>query len=83
MEAKDEEQYLEWIDPRQPKDIKHIADEGFGSVYLATWLNPRTGYFENVALRITNTDIGSFLNEVEFYYFLNWFVYFKCRVHYT
>jgi hypothetical protein len=61
--------YLEWIDPQQITDIKHIADGGFGSVYQATWMNApeRFGYRikdGKVALKTTNSDISTFLNEV-------------------
>ena len=33
--------YWEWIEPSQFKDIKHLADGGFSSVYTATWINGR------------------------------------------
>jgi hypothetical protein len=68
--------YLEWIDPQQITDIKHIADGGFGSVYLATWKNAPAKRFKQrewmndaildgkVALKVTNSDISTFLNEV-------------------
>ena len=29
----------EWIEPSQFKDIKHLADGGFSSVYTATWID--------------------------------------------
>jgi hypothetical protein len=29
--------YLEWVDPEELSDVKHLADGGFGSVYTATW----------------------------------------------
>ena len=31
--------YWEWIEPKQFKDIKHLADGGFSSVYTATWID--------------------------------------------
>ena len=31
--------YWEWIEPSQFKDIKHLADGGFSSVYIATWID--------------------------------------------
>src|SRR6185295_20061502 len=31
--------YWEWIEPTQFKDIKHLADGGFSSVYTATWID--------------------------------------------
>ena len=31
--------YWEWIKPKQFKDIKHLADGGFSSVYKATWID--------------------------------------------
>ena len=35
------ENYWEWIEPTQFKDIKHLADGGFSSVYKATWMDGR------------------------------------------
>ena len=31
--------YWEWIEPSQFKNIKHLADGGFSSVYTATWFD--------------------------------------------
>jgi hypothetical protein len=68
--------YLEWIDPQQITDIKHIANGGFGSVYQATWLNAGSGFqlFDclnnrNVALKITDSNTRMFLNEVNDLYY--------------
>jgi hypothetical protein len=63
--ARDSHSYLEWIDPEQITDIKHIADGNFGSVYQATWINaPRDRIKEgNVTLNITNGGMNTFFNE--------------------
>ena len=29
--------YLEWIEPSELSNVKHLDDGGFGSVYTATW----------------------------------------------
>src|SRR5262245_2592660 len=32
-------EYWEWIKPKQFKDIEHVANGGFSSVYTATWID--------------------------------------------
>jgi hypothetical protein len=69
LQAERSRGYLEWIDPQRITDIKHIADGGFGSVYQATWKNAQfitDGWDERkVALKVTNSSINRFLNEVK------------------
>jgi hypothetical protein len=69
--ARYREEYLEWINPEQIIDIEHIANGGCGSVYQATWTNAperfvRSGFISDgkVALKITTSEITTFLNEV-------------------
>ena len=77
--AKWYDEYWEWIEPKQFKDIKHLADGGFSSVYTATWIDGhRTGRSsrrgeEVVVLKVANVPDWSsnsnnitaeFLNEV-------------------
>ena len=49
--------YWEWIEPTQFKDIKHLANGGFSSVYTATWIDgPRDiDYRSGIRTRRSNT----------------------------
>ena len=48
--------YWEWIEPTQFKDIKHLANGGFSSVYTATWIDgPRTTNYGYDRTRVPNT----------------------------
>jgi hypothetical protein len=61
--------YLQWIDPQQITNIKHVGDNGCASFYQATWINaPERFIFHiaegEVALKMTTGDINTFLDEV-------------------
>ena len=70
---------MEWIKAKQFKDVKHLADGGFSSVYTATWIDGHCRAFgrirwrgqEVVVLKVPNVPDWSsnnvtveFLNEV-------------------
>ena len=72
MEAAEACDYLEWIDPQEFTNVKHIADGGFGSLYHAIWKNApveRLKFVESlkdgyVTLKVTNGNTSTFLTEV-------------------
>jgi hypothetical protein len=68
-EAVQKYDYLEWIDPQQIADIKHIFDGDFGSVYQATWKNAPERFGdrindEKVALQTISSDATTFFEKV-------------------
>jgi len=48
LNAENEGQLLEWIEYSNLKDIEHLAEGGFGSIYKAIWKDGRISYKWNV-----------------------------------
>jgi len=53
--------YIEWIDPQELSDIKHLADGGFGSVYTATFSKGMRSYKSNSEIGLYQKDRAGFI----------------------
>jgi hypothetical protein len=57
---------IQWIDPRRITDVRHLADGGFGTVDVATWLDNPYKAIDSVVLKTIKGEkiMAQFLNEV-------------------